>query len=128
MNRNRNNGKNQENRAPERKHVVMEDVELAKVVEPRPICSLCGQPIESIAEAITEKDGSYSHFDCVLKKLSEQYNVKEPEKVSYFGCGCFAVVGTNEEGKFYIKEKINYESTDAFSSMKKFVEASREQK
>ncbi|MCR5761593.1 MAG: hypothetical protein K6F82_06350 [Sphaerochaetaceae bacterium] len=109
-----------------RKHIVLPDVEVKKVVEPRPVCSICGEPIEAIIEAITESDGSYSHFDCVINKLKEKYNVKEPDKVSYIGHGSFAVFTMDEEGKYVIREKIAYESNENYASMLKYVEDNRE--
>lgn len=109
-----------------RVHQVLPEVEVLKINEPRPVCSICGEPIEAIIEALSEKEGSYSHFDCVLKKIRKEYNVQEPDTVSYIGSGAFAVVTKDEEGKYIIKEKIQYESNDAFASMKKFVEGTKQ--
>lgn len=96
------------------------------VAEPRPICSLCGEPIEAIIEAIREGENSYSHFDCVIKKIEEEYNVKAPDKVSYIGAGTFAVVTVEPATKsFTIKQRINYESVESFSQMKKYVEENK---
>lgn len=111
---------------PSREHIVLPEVEVKKVKEPRPMCSICSEPIESIIEAISEPDGSYSHFDCVLNKLAKEHNVKDDEKISYVGQGCFAIFTKNEEGNFVIKEKISYENANAFDSMKKFVEGTKE--
>lgn len=109
-----------------KKHVVLPDVEVKKIKEPRPICSICGEPIESIIEAIAEADNSYSHFDCVIKTLNEKYHVQEPDKLSYIGHGNFAIFTPDEEGKFKIKERINYESNESYASMIKFVEEHKE--
>jgi len=109
-----------------RKHTVMPDVEIKRIKEPRPTCSICGQPIELIVEAVSEPDGGYSHFDCIVDKLKEKYGVKEPDVVSYIGQGCFAVCSRDDEGKFFIKERISYESSEAFTRMKKFVEETKE--
>lgn len=120
--------RNKHNRkfVPTRPHMDIPEVEVKKVKEPRPVCSICGEPIESIIEAITESDGNYSHFDCVIDKIKNEYKVSENEKVSYIGQGNFAVFVIDEEGKFTIKEKITYESANSFDSMKKFVEENRE--
>ena len=107
-------------------HQVLPDVEVPQIKEPMPVCSICGEPINAIVEAIREADGSYSHFDCVINKIKEQYKVTEPDTVSYVGHGCFAVVGKNEEGSMVFKERIQYESSETFSEMKKFVEASKQ--
>lgn len=127
MSRNRKKGKDRvQEEQNNRKHIVLPEVEVKRIVEPRPVCSICGEPIEAIIEAITESDGTYSHFDCVLNKLKEKYNVQEPEKLSYIGHGCFAVFTQDEEGRFIMKEKIAYESNDNYNSMIRFVEEHRE--
>ena len=109
-----------------KKHMVFDDLEVPQVNEPRPVCKICGQTIEFIAEAISESDGSFSHFDCVLEKLREEYQVNEGETLSYVGHGNFAVFEKNEEGKLTIKTRIPYESKDSYDSAKKFVEGSKQ--
>lgn len=111
---------------PQQKHIVFEDVDVPKVVEPKPTCSICGESIEAIIEAISEPDGSYSHFDCVLKKITEQERVVEPDKVSYIGHGTFAVVTPDEKGSFSIKYRVPYENTESYLNMKKYVEDIKE--
>ncbi len=99
---------------------------IAVVKEPMPVCSTCGKPITLISEAIREPDNSFSHFDCVINKIKEQYDVRDGETVSYVGQGCFAIVAKDEEGKMYFRERIPYESNETFISMKKYVEDSKE--
>ncbi|MCF0262160.1 MAG: hypothetical protein HUK23_04550 [Sphaerochaetaceae bacterium] len=101
------------------------DVDVPKIVEPKPLCSICNQSIDNIVEAISESDGSYSHFDCVLAKLKEQYHVEEPDKISYIGHGNFAVVCKDETGHYIIKERIQYESKESYEAIKKFVEGTK---
>ena len=120
-------GQNQQNsqnqiQKIEHKHIVLEDLPVPQVVEPRPNCVLCGQPIEVFAESISEPNGGYSHFDCVLQKIREQENVQQPDSVSYIGHGTFAVVTKGEDGKYTIKTRIPYESNESFIGMKKQVE------
>lgn len=110
----------------ERKHIVFDDLVVPQVMEPRPNCVLCGQPIEAFAEAISEPNGGYSHFDCVLEKLRAQENVQAPDTISYIGHGTFAVVSKDAEGKYFIKTRIPYESNEAFADMKKQVEAAKQ--
>ncbi len=105
--------------AAEREHVP-------RIREPNPECAICGRPIPLIAEAISEGDGRYSHFDCVLSRIKEEYNVQPNEKVSYIGRGSFAVVAKNPDGGFYFRERIEYEGAQAYSEMKKFVESTKE--
>ena len=110
---------------PAKAHITFEDIDVPQVVEPRPTCVLCGQVIETFAEAISEPNGGYSHFDCVLEKIREQENVQAPDSVSYIGHGTFAVVSKDAECKFTIKTRIPYESNEAFISMKKQVEEAK---
>lgn len=109
-----------------RRHIAFEDLEVPQVKEPCPTCSICGKPIETIADAISEPNGSFSHFDCVIAKIREQERVTPEETVSYIGHGNFAVFTKDEEGKFVIKTRIAYESKDSYDSMKKFVEGTKE--
>lgn len=109
-----------------RGHVVFDDLVVPQVIEPRPECAICGEPIESFAEAISEPSGGYSHFDCVIEKLKSQENVQDPDLVSYIGHGAFAVVSKDADGKYIIKTRIQYESNEAFANMKKQVEATKQ--
>jgi len=110
----------------QRTRMIFDDIEVPQVVEPHPNCSICGQPIESIAEAISEKGGLLSHFDCVLEKLREIEHVEEPDSISYVGQGNFAVVSKTFEGNYFIKKRIPYESNDDFLKVKKQVEESKQ--
>jgi hypothetical protein len=121
------NGNDQGQKAqPERKHMTFEDLAVPQVNEPRPECRICGKPIEFIAEAISEADGGFSHFDCVIDKLRKQENVQEGEYISYSGHGNFAVFTKDEEGHYVVKTRIPYESKESFDSAKKYVEGSKE--
>lgn len=113
------------NTVENRIHQVFPEVDVPQIVEPNPVCSICGESISAIIEAIKEEDGSYSHFDCVIEKLKKQYNVQEPDKISYVGHGCFAVVSKNEDGTFFFKERIQYENNETYAAMKQFVEDSK---
>ncbi len=116
-----------EHKAPEqqRRHTAFDELAVPQVNEPKPVCSICSQVINTIADAISEPDGSYSHFDCVIKKIREQEKVTDDETVSYIGHGNFAVFYKDEEGKYVIKTRIPYESKEGYESMKKFVEGSK---
>ena len=109
-----------------RKHMVFDIPEVPKVNEPMPVCSLCGKTIETIADAISEQDGSFSHFDCVIAKIRQQERVSDDETVSYIGHGNFAVFYKDDDGKFVIKTRIPYESKETYDAMKKFVEGTKE--
>ena len=122
------NRKPQQQNAPVqvKKHMVFDELDVPQVNEPRPICKICGQNIDFIAEAISEPDGGFSHFDCVLGKLKEEYQVKEGETLSYVGHGNFAVFAKDENGKLVITTRIPYESKDSYDSAKKFVEETKQ--
>lgn len=109
----------------QRSRMYFDDVEVPQVVEPRPDCCLCGQPIELISEAISEPNGGFSHFDCVIEKLKEREHVIPPDSVSYVGHGSFAVVSKDENGNYVIKNRIQYESNDDYSRIKKQVEEAK---
>lgn len=94
-----------------------------KVKEPVPDCALCGKPIEGIAQAICgPQPDSFNHFDCVLRKIEEDEHVLPKQKVSYIGKGVFAIIETDEEGKFVIVKRIPFESSETFTAMKRYVE------
>ncbi len=109
----------------QRSRTYFEDVNVPQVVEPRPDCCLCNKPIELISEAISEPNGGFSHFDCVIEKLKESEHVISPDFVSYVGHGNFAVISKDENGNFFIKNKIQYESNEDYSRMKKQVEEAK---
>lgn len=127
MNRNKNKSRQKQlsGAQEERKHIVLPDLQLAKVKEPKPVCAICSKTIDFISLALSEGEDRYSHFDCVLNKISQEHDVKAPDKVSYLGSGCFGIISFDEEGKFTIKEKIWYENSESFSKFKKMVEANR---
>ena len=109
-----------------KRHMTFDELDVPQINEPNPICSICGKQIETIADAISESDGGFSHFDCVIAKIREQERVSEGETVSYIGHGNFAVFVKDEEGKYTIKTRIAYESKDSYDAMKKYVEDTKE--
>lgn len=109
---------------PQMKFSIDSSVYVPKVQEPHVICSICGKGIDAIASAISEPDGSYSHFDCVIQKIKEQYHVEEGQKVSYLGRGVFGIIEM-KDGAFTILDRINYESPESLHQMKNFVESNK---
>jgi len=80
--------------------------ELPQTPIPRPLCPLCGKPIEDLASAINDKaSGQAAHFDCVRAKISKAEVLKEDETISYIGGGRFGVLDTNPNNKRYLKIK-----------------------
>jgi len=101
--------------------VINTNIYCPKVVEPFPLCVICGKKIETIADAISEPNGEYSHFACVIDKIGKQEKITETQKVSYLGKGSFGII-EKKDGKFSITKKIDYETQESFSAMKHFVE------
>ncbi|MDD2232903.1 MAG: hypothetical protein PHO44_07550 [Sphaerochaetaceae bacterium] len=110
--------------APKMKFTIDSSIYVPKVQEPMTECSICHQSIDNIASAISEPDGGYSHFDCVLKKIADEQHLAEGQKVSYLGRGVFGVIETHD-GQFTIINRINYETPESYSKMKDFVESQK---
>lgn len=116
--------KPQKPQKPPMKFTIDSSVYVPKVQEPLVECAICHKPIENIIQAISEPEGGYSHFDCVLSKIASEHTLGPKQKVSYLGKGVFGIIET-EEGKFTIIERINYETSEAFSGVKSFVESQK---
>lgn len=98
-------------------------VVVPKIHEPVPVCVLCGKPIDAISQAIGgPQSGTFSHFDCVLRKIADDEHILSTQKVSYIGRGVFAVIEMHEDNKFTIVKRIPYEDPETFNSMKRYVE------
>ncbi len=93
------------------------------VKEPHTICPLCGQKINLISEALTDPKGEFVHFDCVIKELRERYRPRENQTISYVGRGNFALCEKDEENKWTIVERIQYESGESVEKMRSYVES-----
>ena len=97
---------------------------IPKIQEPVPLCSLCGKPIDSIAQSIGGPEPeTFAHFDCVLRKIEDEEHVVPPQKVSYIGRGTFAIIDMHDDATFTIVKRIPYENPETFSFMKKYVES-----
>lgn len=92
------------------------------VREPGTACAICGEKIDSIAQAVTSPSGAYVHFDCALEDIRKNYHVHEGQSVSYVGKGAFGICEKDEEGKWHILERIQYESPEANTRFKEYVE------
>jgi hypothetical protein len=110
----------QKKQKPERQSAP---IVVPRVQEPVPVCTICNKPIEAIAQAICGPEPhSFSHFDCVLRKIADEEHLQPHQKVSYIGRGTFAVIETDSEGKFVIIKRIPYETPETFANMKRYVE------
>lgn len=94
--------------------------------EPKPLCTICDKEIEAISIAISDGENNFKHFDCVLKSLGENKDIKENQKISYIGRGNFALVEKNE-GKWTIIETFNLETPEAFACQKKYIQTLKEE-
>lgn len=92
------------------------------IKEPGATCVLCGERIENIAEAVSSQNGEFVHFDCVLEDIRKSYHVHEGQSISYVGKGAFGICEKDEEGKWHIIQRIQYESPEANLKLKEFVE------
>ncbi len=92
------------------------------VKEPKESCAICGKTIELIADSLINPKGEFEHFECVLAALNEKYQPREDEKISYIGKGAFGLCAKDENGKWFIKERIPYESKEDNEKMHLFVE------
>lgn len=76
------------------------------------VCPICEQSIRDVLTAIiVSADGAAAHFDCVVRKLTDQESLGPKEKVCYVGGGEFAVVRFNssDQRRFSIQKRIRYE-------------------
>ncbi|NCB01057.1 MAG: hypothetical protein EOM67_02685 [Spirochaetia bacterium] len=102
---------------------VPTNIKVPRVIEPLPMCNICGKPIQGIAQAISgPTKEEINHFDCVLRKITEDEKVMPPRKVSYIGKGTFAIIDTDENGALVFTKRIIFESPEHFDAYKKFVE------
>lgn len=104
-------------------HSKLSVAPVKSVREPHSICPICSQKINLISEALTDPRGEYVHFDCVIKQLRERYRPRENQTISYVGRGNFALCEKNEEGKWSIVERIQYESGESVEKMRSYVES-----
>ena len=92
---------------------------------PLPVCAMCEKPIESITQAMGGPGKEeVSHFDCVIRTLSEHERLEQGQKVSYIGNGNFAVIqyaNKNYSGGFTVVRRIAYETQEMTSFVKRMV-------
>ncbi len=78
-------------------------------------CAICRQNIRDALTAIVmSEDGAAAHFDCVVKKLSDEEELRSREKICYLGGGEFGIVRFNsaDSKKFTIRKRIRLESAE----------------
>lgn len=81
-----------------------------------PICELCNQPILEIASAMANRgSGKPVHFDCIVRKLSENERLSEKDRMTYIGNGKFAVLhfeNPHDMRHFSIAKEIEWERAE----------------
>ena len=92
--------------------------------EPHDTCPICGRTIDNISGAMCSAQG-YVHFDCALESVRASSHLAEGDKLSYIGRGSFGICAKDEDGKWYIKERISYEDQASYDKMKAYVEEHR---
>ena len=79
-------------------------------------CPFCGQTVRDVLTAIaTSADNQPAHFDCVLRRIGEQEDLRPREKVVYLGNGCFGIVrfrNGNDLRQFTIRKRIQFEDAE----------------
>lgn len=85
-------------------------------VLPSVVCPRCGEPIQDITSALSDREsGTPIHFDCAVKFLEGAEGVKDTQKIVYIGQGRFAVMEFETPGdtkKFHILRTIEWESRE----------------
>jgi hypothetical protein len=78
-----------------------------------PECPICNKSVKFLLTAISVgEDHKPAHFDCVLKKVSENEELGPKEKIIYIGNGNFAIVNGKSGKDLSIKKTINYEQKE----------------
>lgn len=83
---------------------------------PQYFCPFCGERIRALKTAVARKeDNAPSHFDCVLKNLSDQEELNPGEKMCYLGNGSFGIIKEkvgSMSNRFFVRKRIQYENKE----------------
>ena len=92
-----------------------------------PRCPYCGQNVRDVLTAVALEQGEAeapTHFDCVIKKLSEEESLQPKEKICYLGNGSFGIVrfkNPSDPKNFTIRKRIQVEPEKQEASWRKAV-------
>lgn len=100
-------------------------LQVQNIRETGDICPICGKRIDSIASAMLSPEGKPVHFDCVLEQLKEQNPLRDNQTISYVGKGSFAICEKNDEGKWSIVTRIQYENPEANQRFREYIEENK---
>jgi len=89
-----------------------------------PECPICNKSVKFLLTAISVgEDKKPAHFDCVLKKISENEELEPKEKIIYIGNGNFAIINNKSGKDLSIRKTIQFEekenSSDGSSEWRK---------
>ncbi len=78
-----------------------------------PQCPHCGQNVRDALTAIAMQEGEApTHFDCVIKKITDEETLQPKERVCYLGNGSFGIVrfkNPSDKKNFVIRKRIQIE-------------------
>lgn len=81
-----------------------------------PRCPICEREVMDLSSAITYREtGTPAHFDCVMRKIGQNEDVSQNEKICYLGKGSFGIIRMQKAGgsvPFIIRKRIQYETMD----------------
>jgi len=59
-------------------------------------CPVCNEGVKEVGNAIDFKGEGPTHFDCVIRSLTETEDLKPGEKIAYVGSGRFGVINNKK--------------------------------
>lgn len=78
-------------------------------------CPVCEEGVKEVGNAIDFQGKGPTHFDCVIRALTKQEDLKPGEKIAYVGSGRFGVINNkkNDSGvPFTLLREIEVEDRD----------------
>ena len=84
-------------------------------------CPICEKPIRDANTAIFHSSSKTpAHFDCVVKDIRHNEELKSNEKICYLGKGSFGILSMhNASQRFLIRKRIQYENREELAEWKK---------
>jgi len=87
-----------------------------------PVCPICNQSVKYLLTAISVgEDNKPAHFDCVLKKITEEEHLEPREKISYIGNGNFAIISGKPGKDLTIHKTIEFEGRESKGEWRKIL-------
>lgn len=90
-----------------------------------PECPICNKSVKFLLTAISVgEENQPAHFDCVLKKISENEEIGPKEKIIYIGNGNFAIIKGKSGKDLNIRKTIIYEQKEKTADWRKNISKS----